>query len=234
MFLTFTKPEKRVALSPSIAAKEIPDEKKDRYQEYWKGFSARSVREEQSAELIRDISGREAQVLIDPTIAIDREKWDKLEKEAEIEIKGKYILVYLLGKGRVNDQITEYAQSKEYSVVDLFDRPYIKCGPCEFLRLIKHAKLVVTDSYHGTIFSMIFHVPFCVLEREGKGPDMSSRFDTLFRKMGLNASNFRDIDQSQDIDFGSIDDYVEIEKKKMRAYLDNVLSKSCIKKRNHT
>ena len=225
MFLTFTYRKKRISLSPSIAAMEIPESKRELYKEYWDGFNSLSIRENKSAELIKEICGKEAEVLIDPTLALDKSKWDQLENESELEIEGKYILLYCLGVENISEHLKSYADKKNYSIIDLFSKKYIASDPCDFLRLIKNAQLVITDSYHGTIFSIVYHVPFIVIERKGTGPDMSSRFDTLFGKLSIKnrTEKFIEMDNIENMDFNEIDNCIKKEQEKLYKYLDKNL-----------
>ena len=230
MFLTFTNRKKRISLSPSIAAKEIPESKRELYKEYWDGFGSLSIRENKSAEIIKEICGKEAEVLIDPTLALDKSKWDQLENESELEIEEKYILLYCLGVESISEPLKSYSDKKNYSIIDLFSKRYIASDPCDFLRLIKNAQLVITDSYHGTIFSIIYHVPFIVIERKGNGPDMSSRFDTLFEILSVNnrTEKFIDMDNIENIDFNEIDNCIKKEQEKLYRYLDENIEKSIL------
>ena len=72
-------------------------------------------------------------------------------------------------------------------LVELMDKnsPYYNNGPSEFLYLIKHAAMVCTDSFHGSVFSFLYERPFVIFDRAGNGENMSSRLETLCSKFGL-------------------------------------------------
>lgn len=186
MFLAFAPREKRIAFSPSLAAPTIPEEKRELFYGYLNGFDRLSVREQKSADLIRDLYGLKADVLIDPTLMFDGSWWEKYEKIPAGGLPDNYVLTYFLGSAAYEDRVNEICNELGCARVDLLgDKRYYAFGPAEFLYAIHHAKLVATDSYHGSIFSILFDRPLVYCPRESSGPDMSSRFDTLASNLGI-------------------------------------------------
>ena len=108
------------------------------------------------------------------------------------------------------------------------DKKYYSLGPGEFLYLIKNAELVITDSYHGTIFSYIFKVPFINFKRKGTSIDMNSRFNTLYKKMGIKPRYLYQIKEEEifKIDFDLIDKNIENEKKQVFKFIENIVLNS--------
>lgn len=94
-------------------------------------------------------------------------------------------------------------------------------GPDEFIFLIHNAKKIFTDSYHGAIFSIIFHVPLVLCKREGTSVNMTSRFETLFLKLGIDTKQLPST--INDVQFN----YSEIKKRlaQERLEFDNYLQK---------
>lgn len=186
MFLTFSPREKRIAFSPSLAAPTIPEEKRELFHGYFDGFDRLSVREQKSAELINSLYGLKAEVLIDPTLMFDGSWWERYEKEPHCGLPNDYVLTYFLGSTAYEERVAEICDSLSCKRVDLLgDARYYALGPSEFLYAVRHAKLVATDSYHGSIFSILFGKPLIYCPRESTGPDMSSRFDTLASELGV-------------------------------------------------
>ncbi len=186
MFLTFTPEKKRIALSPSISSPSIPDDMHDDYVRYFNGFARLSVREYQGANLIKDLTGRDAEVLIDPTLYFDSDYWREYAEKPSFDIPKNYLLTYFLGKGMYDNQINSICNDLSLQKIDLMvSSPYYSLGPSEFLWLIAHASAVATDSYHGTIFSLLFNRPVFHCPRLGSTVDMGSRFETLYKKMGI-------------------------------------------------
>ena len=190
-FLNFTESKKKVCLSPSFGLSEIPNEWKLYFAEHLLTFPRISVREESGARIVKNLTGKEAEVLVDPTLMIDPQKWRKIERHPwGVNTESDYILNYFLGavpeKARINS--TDVANKTGASIYDLMDAStgnLYTSGPSEFLYLIDHASLVQTDSFHACIFSFLFGKPFLLYAREGKDPDMLSRIETLFNTFDL-------------------------------------------------
>ena len=134
-------------------------------------YHAISVREEKSAALVRELTGREVPVVVDPVLLLSQAQWGKILPAAPKKAERKYILFYTLYYEKDLEQtvrmisqklglpvvITKYVSYKEVL------SPYRKeadCGPCEFLRLLQNAELVISASFHGTAFSILFNRPF--------------------------------------------------------------------------
>lgn len=226
MFLQFTEKHKRIALSPSIAADEIPPEKRDKFEMYFKGFERLSVREDKGAKLIYDLCRRKAEVLIDPTLMFGTEFWTQYSNQPFFELPENYAVCYMLGAAQNLAYIDKVCKDAGLEMVNLLEEyPYTGVGPSEFLWVIKNAKLVITDSYHGTIFALLFHRPLIVCDRKGTSLHMNSRFETLFRKLGLTADTTSegDIKMFQSIDFETVERKLETERRKFTEYFEDCL-----------
>lgn len=229
MFLSFADKDKRIALSPSISSEGIPEEQKEKYKRYFEGFSFLSVREDKGAEIIKDLSGRDAAVLIDPTLMHGTSFWDKYIKEPKSMMNEKYALCYFLGTPQRAEKIDEICKKYNLNRIDILtEKEYKILGPQEFLYLIRNASVVITDSYHGCIFSCVFHVPFIMCEREGTNLNMNSRFTTLFKKLGISNRRLNEIEieNALCLNFASIDDRVEYERGLVRKYLDMAFNRA--------
>lgn len=226
MFLTFTDKEKRIALCPSIAAERFPKDKKAQYQELLEGFKYISIREERGAELVKDLIGVKPTVLIDPTLMLDKNYWSQYEKKPNKVLPEKYIFCYFLGSSSYKREIQEFAKKNKFEIIDiLFDRKFQDAGPAEFLFLIRHAELVITDSYHGTIFSLIFDKPFVICSREGDSVNMESRFKTLEKKFLIKG---HDIEKLQtysinELKCESINEKLGCERQKVYSFLETAI-----------
>lgn len=190
-----TPKEKNIALCASIGADYIPKDQIKKYKEGLSRFSHISVREDKAADIVEELTGNRPVVLIDPTLSLDMTEWEKIEcrpyyKSKKYWNNKKYIFLYFLGElsEARKSQIKELAEKHNADIVDATRGDicdYI--GPAEFIWLIHNSMMVITDSYHGSIFSFIFDKAFYVLDREDTEIKMSmnSRFDTLFRKLDL-------------------------------------------------
>src|SRR5690606_19316447 len=97
--------------------------------------------------------------------------------------RSKYLLTYFLGAiSKENEErISQFAKEKDLEIIHLAnirDLNAYTADPSEFLDYIYSADMFVTDSFHGSVFSILFEKPFAVLEREGNVKSMSSRIDT--------------------------------------------------------
>lgn len=187
-------PEKTICLSPSFGVSKIPKQREEEYSEWLKKIYSLSVRESAGQKIIEDLSGRKAELLLDPTMAIPVKKWNALCKKPENALPKQYIACYFLGKidKTYIRKIQKYAAEKKLPVVMLFDittPEYYTYDPAEVLYVIKNAEYVLTDSFHGSVFSILFHKNFFVFNRNEGGASMNSRLDTLLGKFKLEDRN---------------------------------------------
>ena len=234
MFLTFARKEQRIAYAASIGISELPKECEKDYKEMFNGFSALSVREDDAAKIIKKLTNRSAKVVLDPTMLLTKEKWEEVTKSSRINIKYKYVVKYFLGVR--NNKYDEYIENraKEIGAKVLDITKYNKennnvIGPAEFVYLIANSNGVFTDSFHGTVFSLLFEKPFVVFDRppeKGTG-NMSSRLDTLLSKFDIKEQ--RIVDDSQifnlhtEVDYKKIGAILQKERKIAEDYLKEAL-----------
>ncbi len=192
-FLTFCSAEKRIAYSGSFGVDAIPPKYREQITAYINGFSELSVREFSGREIVRQLSGKDASVLLDPSMLLDRDRWLKLSKKPRwVKEDEKYILVYYLGQKQALEQILKSAKEQDpqlasCKIIDIHDKTLIQnytITPDEFVWLIDHAKLMITDSFHGTVFSVLMQTPFVHSLRVG-GTNMNSRISSLFQKLEM-------------------------------------------------
>lgn len=221
-FLTFTTHNKKIAFAPSIAVDQIPEEKKAEFKRWISDFRLLSVRETRGACLIKDLCGRNAEVLGDPTLYLTAQQWRNIEKKVPVKT-GKYILTYFLGKceGKYRRQIQELAQIYQLEIYELQTPEHYAIAPDEFLYLIDHAACICTDSFHGTVFSLIFHRPFVVYKRDENFVDMSSRMDDLLTLFHMEDRTADKIEESRafQMDFSKVDSIIDEMREKTKNYL---------------
>lgn len=200
--LKFADRSQRLTIAPSFGFDEFPKKYLKTYKKGLEGFEYISVREERGAELIKKLTGKEATVLLDPTMLIDTSEWLKILRRPSQFVDDKYIFAYVLGgfKGEVRENTCKLAEELGLKVIDIMDIDsdyYIHTRPDEFLYWIHNAKLVVTDSFHASVFSILFNKPFVVTKRTDiKG--MGSRLDTLFNKFGIKGRHFDELKEGFD------------------------------------
>ncbi len=190
-----------------------------------------SVREEQGAKIIKDITSRNAQVVLDPTMLLTRENWREISKASNEKPKIPYLLTYFLGNVPQDTltRIEEIANERKLKIVNLAslkDTKYYSADPGEFIDFIDSADVFCTDSFHGVVFSILLETPFIVFERQGKLPSMNSRIETLLSKFKFSsrvAKNITSINQIYNIDYSHVDEILSSERDKSYTYLKESL-----------
>lgn len=191
MFLFFTVPEKKICFSPSIGISEIPQNWTKQFKKGLDTFEYISIREEDGAKLVKELCGKDAQVLIDPTMMLEKEDWLNISN-IKNKIKENYILEYFLGDCEQNleeflSKKSSLENLKRIKILDKSNPDIYVSGPSEFITLIAEASLVVTDSFHACVFSILFDVPFIIVKRKDFNNDMFSRIRTLLNMFEIDA-----------------------------------------------
>lgn len=230
VFASFAPIEKRISFSASFGISNVPKENYNLYNGL-KEMKAISVREKAGAAIVKEITGRDdAVVLIDPTMMLSKEKWMSIMKKPEQLKNKKYILKYFLGNFSEDKQteIEKFATENDCEIVDVLDeKSFYSTGPSEFLYLIKNAYLVITDSFHSCVFSILFNTPFLIYERDQvRMSNMYSRIDTLLDTFQLNSRKFKGkIDKSLlNVDYSHVDNILFKEQCKAKKFLNQALN----------
>lgn len=198
-FLEFAPEHKRISFAASIGISKISDKYLDDFVKGVSGFKNISVREIEGAELIKELTGRDATVLLDPTMLIEKEEWFKIIKRPK-GLPQKYILCYFLGNISAERKKDFDSLSELYNLDIVYlnsnddTNEFQPVGPREFVYMLAHADLVCTDSFHGSAFSIIFQVPFIVYDRVDRAEKMNSRLDTLLKKFEFEDRKRENID----------------------------------------
>lgn len=191
LLLKFAEPSKRISYAASISRYNFPKKYKKSTSKELSKFKAISVREDRGKEIVEELTGRkDVEVLVDPTMLLTAEEWDKVSKKPKMLKTDKYILNYFLGdlSDERRKEIDRVAKENNCEVINILDKnsPFYECGPSEFLYLEKHAFLICTDSFHSCVFAILYNTPFLVFDREQKNlVSMNSRLDTLLSKFKL-------------------------------------------------
>lgn len=232
-YLRFAPAEKRVSFAPSFGRDFIADYNRELMGKWISEFAHISIREDSGVKLIKELTGRDAVHLVDPTLMLDGETWRKTLNITKRE--GNYILAYFLDKPSEKARVA-IKDMKERLGCEVVAIPYqfdemdycdkmVPTGPIEFLDLIDNAKFVLTDSFHGMAFSINFHTPFCVFGRSyGSAHSQNSRVESLLNKLYMrdrfdpnNAATVIDA-----IDFNYSETILVAERKRARDYILNL------------
>ena len=185
-------PKKKIfSFAASFGVSKVEDKYYDWYKKILSNVDKISVREDAGKKIIEDIIGRnDVEVLVDPTMLLTADEWDKVAKRPKQLKTNKYILNYFLGELSESrkSEIDKIAKENNYQVINILDKnsPFYSTGPSEFLYLEKNAELICTDSFHSCVFAILFNKPFIVFNREDKKENnMNSRIETLINKFNL-------------------------------------------------
>lgn len=229
-FLTFANKNQRIAYAPSFGVSNIEKKYKKKYATWLNGIEKISIREESGQNLIQNLTDHKVPILVDPTMLISKEDWITLSKEYSGKPQKKYLLTYYLGELSKEKQIwiEQIARENELEILKLADYNNLKeysLRPDEFIDLISSATLFLTDSFHGTIFSIIMNTPFVVFDRISHVGSMSSRIDTLLRKFEFENRKWEKIkyDNVFDIDFSKVTSIQKIEKNKSISFIEKAI-----------
>ncbi len=195
-----------------------------------KGFENLSIREERGAELIKQCSGRDAEVICDPTLVIGPDDW-RAVSDKRLTPKEPYVFTYLLGGSNQDAQVVldEVTDGGHVPVVALSDREKqgeLPAGPAEFIDLIDNAQHVVTDSFHAAVFSCLLETPLTIVRRCGTGAGMFSRLETLSHTLGIESKVYgsQQFDLSRAGDYSGVPDHIALERNRFVGYLKSVIN----------
>lgn len=233
MFLRFCPKNQRISYAASFGVDEIPDKWKEKYAVGLSEFHYLSVREKNAVEIVESLIGKKCEKVLDPTMLLDRYMWDEIKKVPK-KVHGKnYILTYFLGEktDSINAELMKYSQMYHCDIInllDLKDNAYAS-APDEFIGLISEAKLIMTDSFHATVFSIIYERPFVVYNRKGIGSKMGARLSSLLEMCGLLERKSERIRREQlfDCDFTDAKKAIEQEKEHSIKFLKSAV-KNCV------
>lgn len=187
---------RKMSYASSFGINELPSKYKVLFKNELMKFKNISVREEAGKKIIEELTGRtDVEVLIDPTMLLTADEWDKVSKKPTMLKNDKYILNYFLGNlsDKRRNEINRVAKENNCEVINILDKesPFYECGPSEFLYLEKNAFLICTDSFHSSVFGILYNTPFLVFEREDNNASMNSRLDTLLSKFKLEDRRYK-------------------------------------------
>lgn len=221
--------QKVISYAASFGDKGLPDELKRVFSDNLFRFDALSVRENSGVDTLNELELKDAVVSIDPTLLLSKLNWmEYTEKRVRPR---KYVFAYSVSESR--DTI---AFAKRAAIELNADLLYIKCyggkpvfeakslgdsSPGEFLDLIMNAELVVTSSFHGLCFSILFNRQFRYVISGDKG---KSRLHNLVSELGLGRYGVENRDLSDYIDFTKVNKKLLAMREGSLAYLKNSLS----------
>lgn len=237
---------RRVSYATSVGLSHLDGHWLSRMREFLAGYSAVSVREESAATLVEEATGERPAVTCDPTMLLTADEWRRVADESYAGIPEEpYLLCYFMGDNpwqrgcavryaRAHGlKVVAVAQTDTYIASDegYADAYPWDAGPAEWLALIEHAGFVCTDSFHGTVFSNLFRVPFASFRRHAatSGQSTNSRVDTLLAVLGLSgriceSEQAFDAVAAEPVDFSGSEARLEAYRAESAAWLEEALA----------
>lgn len=222
---------KKISYSSSFGISSLPEELKGIYGKYLGRFNRLATRESIGVEIIEQVTGRKAHLVLDPVFLIGKEEWDKI-KAADPKSGKKYIFFYTNRQSQITDFLNiGYASEEDFHVLsthltpkELLNRrikPRISMSPAEFLSEINSAELVVTASFHCLALAIIYHKQFIVILTGDHGKD--ERITNLLKIAGLEnrilTSTTKKADVLEKIDYEEVDSRIREYLEYSREYL---------------
>lgn len=229
----------KISYATSFGLNEIRKGQRNIARSFLNRIQFLSTREESGAAIIKECTGRVASVVCDPTMLLTSKEWNSYIAANRL-IKGDYIFTYMLNDNKKQRQyIKNFAKQKSLKIVGVLhgagfvkgddkfvDEAPADIGPFEFLNLIKNASYVFTDSFHGSVFSILFERQLFVFKRFSDKNKMStnSRVVNLLNRLDLLDRLIENETKClpEDIDYKKVNEKLSI----FRKYSENFLTEA--------
>ena len=230
-FLDFNTTGKKISYAVSMGIPSLEEKYEEEFKKAVNSLDCISVREESLKEYVEKFTDKEIKRVIDPTLLLNPEDYDEIIEENPIV--GKYLLIYALGP---DDRLTKIAQKiakeKNLEIVELNDckvsnyfcKQISNAGPEEFLSLIKNADAVVTNSFHGTIFSILFKRDFYTITRLNRNSRMENILNIVDMRDRL-IDNVEDLSKVKNQDFEKAFENIQKVRESSIEFLKSALDK---------
>ena len=242
-FLTFAPENKRLSYAPSLTGRD-GESQNDRikYKEWLEGISFLSCREKYGQKYIENLIGKKARLVADPTLLFTKEEW-KSNLNLNTSQEKKYILCYFF-QGITKDfrrKLNDYAYSNDLDVKYIpMTAPEVKhnlqngfdtaIGPKEFVDSFYNASFVITNSFHGLLFSLIMNKPFYLLHR-GEGNEWVKHEERMINILQITGLEERFIHEKEipsswnfNVDYGEVNKKIDEFRIDSIEYLKEALS----------
>lgn len=218
-FLGFVHDEKIIAsYAASFGTEYIPDDLKEDITKLLQRFDFISVRERTGLKIVNELGFYNACIVPDPTILLRRKEYEQFIKHYKKE--KNYAFAYILHR-REKDaiKIYQYLKKRDIAIVHCNNS-----GVYEWLTEIYNSKMVITNSFHGIVFSILFEKPFVAILIEGSG--MNDRIITLLDEVGLSNRIFNgNIDIiNEKINWRNVTEKIDNYRQIGISYIDQILS----------
>lgn len=230
----------KISYATSFGVSQIPRNQRKSTARYLNRFQHLSTREIAGQKIIEDLTGEKVDVVCDPTLLFDAEDWSKMIAVKRI-IDEPYAFCYFLG---TNEEHRKAANEfKKQTGLKLVTCPFLDnfvegdqtfgdiqiydMDAADFVNLIRYADYILTDSFHGSVFSILHHKKFMTFNRFNAGAKNSknSRIDSLCTLLGLTERRFAGnvMDVQKEIEYSSVDEKLKELRDASASFLENSL-----------
>lgn len=231
-FCAFNKDSnvKKITYAASMGKTNYSKEEEKYFKENLKNLTHIGVREVQLKEYTKNFTDKKVVQVLDPTLLLKADRWKMVSKEYKID--KKYLLIYSL---EINNKILDAAEliANEYDLqIVIIGNKSVKkeskyivlddIGPAEFLGVFENCEYVITNSFHGTCFSIINEKKFYTIPHSSAGARMISLLETLGIEKRL-ITDISEIDLKDTIDYLKVNKKLEIERQQSLQFLNNAL-----------
>lgn len=227
---------RKISYAASIGLNDIPDDLVETYKSNLSSYHSVAVREQEGKELLKSKCGIDSTVVLDPTLMIDADTYRSMQRPVK-GVKGKYIFCYFLNKEhKYKEKVQKYAQERKLQIIGTSDREedaawmtrLTNIGADQFIWLINNAETIFTDSYHGSIFSLLLHKNLWTYVRfaEDNPICQNSRIRQLQNNFNLShrvITYRQEIDDTKKIDYDYFEKRLAELRKESLAYLNKAL-----------
>ena len=231
----------KISYSTSFGTNDIPNNKRRVAKKFLNRFSAISVRELQGSQIVKQLTGKVVPTTLDPTLLLTVSEWKQNLKSSNERNKGNYIFCYFLGENPEHrKQAVKLQELTGYKIITIphlddvvendftfGDEQLFNVGPAEFFYLIENASYVLTDSFHGTVFSILNRKKFMTFNRysEQSKNSRNSRIDSLCTLLNLQERRYGGQIKKifNEIDFDSVENKLDDLKAQSISYLEQAL-----------
>ncbi len=234
---------RKVSFASSFGVSQIPWYQKKATKTYLNRIEFVSCRENRGAKIVKELTGREVPVLMDPVFAFDKGEWENLVPVRKV-YKDPYIFCYFLGSNiAYRESVKAFAKQKGLKIVFFkFLDQYVEydetfgditpydVDPNKFLNILRGADYIFTDSFHGCAFSIIMQKQFVIFNRytDNSSVSKNSRIDTVCNNLGLDSRRVTEnsdlnVIMTELIDWQMVSQKQRVYKERMRDYLKEAL-----------
>ena len=238
-FASFDKKgTRKISYGSSIGLSKLSPEAENVFKKELSGFTSLSVREQQASDLLHKLLNKDVDVVLDPTLLLNSNEWLEVAK-TEMCPNEKYVLVYIVTIKPCNyvlEVARKVAKERGLKIVRICRDAYpehsgndveeiLTAGPSDFVGLFSRAEFVVTNSFHGTVFSINFSKPFYSVIKSHHSTN--SRLTSILKKLNLEDRILpvgSPLPEISDIDFAIPAEKLDGERQYSLAYLKRALS----------